>query len=372
MVPPFPERVHFILRHASRLRLLEYIVIEDNKSSNYSVQVLRTCIAALEWLEIKPQLSISTRRSIFEEPLKDILLYIKDRFSVSRLDVQSEGIKDDLLLQFLAGFPELQQLGVWDFKSNDNNAHDMDRFLGHLPLRELTIYDVEQVRSFPHQVQILDIQHGDIVLTNSVWAATCNLKHLSSINIECGDTEECSNEEPNIFKSSNLRSLSGNLTAETEDILRQQIIQPIFASCQFLTFVELHINSSLSSILLQLFLSKETLVNVDVSSIASPYTFEDMANLSKTLPHLESLQLPWPASIGIPTNNDEGMVMDWRDERDHSQDVPERLRFDQCQRIATKFPKLDEIVFQIDTTEEAGNAYWTWTQSLQHEYAFGP
>ena len=373
MVPPFPERVHFIIRHSCSLLRFEYIAIDNELSSNYSVRLLRTCITALEWSESKPQLSISTRRPILGKPLGDLLLYINDRFSVTRLDVQSEGIQDNLLLQFLAQFHDLQRLDVWNFRSNDDKEHDMDRFLGGLPLRKLTTRDTEQVASFPHQVQTLKIRHDGEILTNSVWAATCNLKRLSELNIECEDiedTDEGQDEEPIIFKSSNLRTLSGSLTAKTEEILRQKIIQPIFASCRYLTSVELHITSSLSSIFLALLLSKKTLVNIDVSSSASPYTFQEFAVLPKILPNLESLQLPWPASIGIPTNDDEGTVMDWRYERDRSQDVPDRLKFDQCQRLAEKYPKLKEIVFQIDTAEEACNSHWKWTEPVQHNMPF--
>jgi hypothetical protein len=365
MLPPFPERVHFIIRHATSLRKFDYIVIDDDESSDYSVQILRTCLTALEWSGSKPRLSISTRRLILGEPLEDILLYINDRYSVTRLDVESEGIRNDLVLQFLARFRQLQHLCVWDFKSNDSSTHDMDRFLRHLSIETLTIYYMNQVASFPHQVRILDI-HDNSILTNSVWTATCNLKHLSELSIECRDLEERQDEQSFIFKSSDLRSLSGSLSTKTEAILRHQIIQPIFSSCQHLTTIELYISSSLSSVLLALLLSKDTLVDVDVSSPASPYTFQEFADLPKTLPNLRSLQLPWPASIGILTNDDDGTVMDWRYERDHSDDIPERLTFDQCQRLSAKYPNLDEIVFQIDSEEETHNAHWTWMHSRSH------
>ena len=357
MLPPFPERVNFIIRHASGLRKFRYIVIDDRESSDYSVQVLRTCVAALEWSESKPQVSISTRHPILGQPLEDLLLYINDRYSVTKLDVQSEGIRDDLLLQFLSRFHQLQELCVWNFKSDDNNAHDMDRFLRHLSIETLTIYDTDQVASIPHSVRTLSI-HEDSMLTNSVWAATCNLKHLSKLNLECEDLEERQDEEVFIFKSSGLRTLTGSITTKTEEILKQQIIQPIFSSCQHLTTIDLHINSSLSSNLLALFLSNETLVDVEVSSVASPYTFQEFADLPKILPNLRDLELPWPANIGIPTNVNGGRMMDWRYLRNHSDDIPERLTFGQCQRLSAKYPKLNEIVFQIDTEEEARNAHW--------------
>jgi len=248
----------------------------------------------------------------------------------------------------------------------------MDRFLGHLPLQKLTLHETEQVASLPHQLQALNIgSDGTPILTNSVWAAACNLECLSKLEIECDDTEERQNEEPFVFKSSNLRTLSGSLAAKTEEILRHQIIQPILVSCHHLTSVNIHINSPLSSIFLAVLLSNESLTDVDISSAASPYTFHEFSALPKTLPNLESLQLPWPASIGIPTNDDEGMVMDWRYDRDCSQDVPERLMFDQCQRLASKFPKLNEIVFEIDA-EALYNTYRMWGESFQHNMSFDP
>jgi hypothetical protein len=371
MVPPFPERVHFIIRHAFNLRHFQYIAIDENPSSDYSVRLLRTCITALEWSENKPKLSIRTRRPILGTPLRDLLLYINDRFSVTLLDVQSEGTQDNHLLEFLARFREQQELFVWDFRSTDNNEHDMDRFLLHLPLRKLSVYDTDQVASFPRQLRALEIYYGVTIHTHSVWAATCNLTRLSELHMECRDTEELHDEDPFVFKSTNLRILSGTLAAKTEEILRKQIIEPIFASCQSLTSVSLRINSSLSSTMLTIFLSNETLVDIDLSSAASPYTFQEFADRSKTLPNLELLQLPWPASIGVSTNDDDGTEMDWRHERDGSQDVPERLTFDQCQALAAKLPKLKEIVFEINT-ESMADAYLTWAGPIHHIMPLDP
>ena len=372
MDPPFAERVHFIIRHASSLRKLVYIVIDNDQSSNYSVRLLRTCIAALEWAETKPWLSIATRRPILGTPLGDLLLYINDKFSLTKLDVQSEGIHDNPLLEFLSRFHHLRKLEIWNFCSSDNNEHDMDRFLGHLPLRKLTLFDTEQVASLPHQLQVLNIgSDGSPILTNSVWTAACNLKCLSELDIQCDDTEETQNEEPFVFKSSNLQTLSGTLTAKTEEILINQIIQPILVNCHHLTSIDLLISSSLSTIFLSVLLSNESLMYVDITSTASPYTFQEFSALPKTLPNLESLQLPWPASIGVPTNDDEDTVMDWRYDRDRNQDLPDCLTYDQCQRLAEKFPKLNEIVFEMDA-EVLDNTYQMWSESFEDNMPLDP
>ena len=371
MDPPFPERVHFIIRHTSSLRMFEYIVIDRELSLDYSVRLLRTCITALEWSESKPQLSIAIRRRILGTPLYDLLLYINDKFSLTRLDVLSEGIHDNSLLEFLSRFHDLHKLEIWNFISNDNTEHDMDRFLGHLSLQKLTLHETGQVASLPRQLKTLKLaSDGTPTLTNSVWAAACNLKCLSELDIECDDTEEWHNEDPFFFESSNLRTFSGSLAAKTEEILRHQIIQPIFVGCHQLTSVNLHINC-LSTIFLTVLLSKESLMDVDIFSSASPYTFQEFSSLPNTLPKLKSLRLPWPASIGIPTNDDEGTVMDWRYDRDRHQDVPGRLSFDQCQLLAAKFPKLSDIVFEM-YTDALENTYRTWSAPLEQDMPFDP
>ena len=365
MDPPFPERIHFIIRHSHGLRVFKYIVIDDDPPSDYSVQLLRTCIAALEWSGSKPSLSIATRRPILGEPLADLLLYINSKFALTRLDVLSEGTRDDLL-QFLAQFRNLEKLQLWNFESNDHNEHDMDRFFRNLPLRILTLHEtMGHAASFPHQLEILNIGSGGTFLTKNVWVATCNLTNLALINIECDDIEEASNEEQFVFRSSNLQTLSGSLTARTEAMLTRQIILPIYAACQHLTSLDLHINSALSSTFLTLLLSKETLVNVNLSSEASPYRFQDFLRVSKILKNLRSLQLPWPATIGCSTNDAEGLVMDWRFVRDHSQDVPERLTFDRCQELVKTFPNLNMIEFEMDTEQEACSKYWTSVESIE-------
>lgn len=52
--------------------------------------------------------------------------------------------------------------------------------------------------------------------------------------------------------------------------------------------------------------ANETLMEVDISSVASPYTFQELSDLPKSLSNLESLQLPWPISIDIPIHGNEG------------------------------------------------------------------
>lgn len=373
MVPPFSERVDFIIRHAGSLRKLYYIVIDKNVSSNYSAQLLRTCITAVESSESKPRLSVATRRPILGTPLNDLLLYINDNFSLTRLDVDLKDTDNNSILEFLSRFHNLRVLEIWNSRSIHDNETDLDRFLGDLPLQEMTLHEIQRVASLPHQLKSLQLgSDGTPILTNSVWAAACNLKCLSKLEIECEDAEESRNEEPFIFKSSNLRTFSASLTAKTEEILRHQIIQPILVSCRQLTSIDLHINSSLSTTFLTALLSVESLKEVDIISAASPYTFQDFSALPRTLPNLEHLQLPWPASIGIPTNfDDEGRAMDWRFERNCSQDVPERLTFDQCRRLAEKFPKLNEIVFDMNP-DALYKKYRRWSMSFGYNIKLDP
>jgi hypothetical protein len=363
MFPPFPERVGSIIRNASNLQYLSYIAIDHDHSSDFSVELFQTIITALESSDIKPELSITSRRPIVGKPFGDLLAYISDRFTVKELDILSEGTEDAMLLQLLARFPQLQQLVLWFFGLIDSDPQDMDLALRHLPLKELRIYDSEQFASLPRQVQTLDIQLDDRILTDSLWTAARNLRQLSDLNIECDDVEGREDEQPLIFSSSELRSVSLSLRARTEEIIRRQIIQPIFTSSQHITYIELHTNTSISSNLLALVLSIETLVNVEITSTASPFTFLDLASFPKILPNLKSLRLPWPATIGIPTNDDDGMSMDWRNARDHSQDVPDRLSFDSCRRLAAQYPKLEDIVFEIDIAGQEGNELLDWIKS---------
>ena len=215
----------------------------------------------------------------------------------------------------------------------------MDSALRHLPLKELTIYESERFVSFPRQLQTLDIQLDSWVLTDSIWTAARTLKHLSDLIIECSDIEEREDEQPLTFSSSDLRSIFLRISARTEEIIGRLIIQPIFTGSQNLTYVELYVNTSFSSNLLALVLSIETLVNVQITSSASPYTFLDLASLPKTLPNLETLRLPWPATIGIPTNDGDGTSMDWRYERDHSQDVADLAFTRSMSAIRCKVPE---------------------------------
>ena len=60
----------------------------------------------------------------------------------------------------------------------------MDRFLGHLPLRTLTLHDSEQVASFLHQLRALEIEQMGTIYTVSVWRAMCNLTHLSELRMK--------------------------------------------------------------------------------------------------------------------------------------------------------------------------------------------
>lgn len=316
---------------------------------------------------------MATREPVLDQYRGELLLYINDKFRVTEIDILSEGTHD-MLLEFLAEFRHLRHLALWNLGSVDGNENDMDRFLGHLPLRELTLHDSIQVGSFPHQLQALNVDATGTALTDNVWGAICELTNLSQIDIECDDIEERIDEEPYIFKSSNLQMLSGVIIGKTEEVLIRQIIQPIYASCQHLTTIELNISLPLSSNTLGLFLSKETLVSVLLSTAASPYTFQEFAGLPKILPTLKTLLLPWPAAINIAAAADEeGSAVDWRYERDSSQDIPERLKFDHCQHLAAKFPKLNTILFTIDVAEDAcETTYPTWSESVQHDVPFNP
>jgi hypothetical protein len=120
----------------------------------------------------------------------------------------------------------------------------MDSALRHLPLKGLRIHDSERFVSLPRQVQTLDIQLDDLILTDSIWTAACNLRHLSDLNIECANVEEREereDEQPLTFSSSDLLSVSLRQSAGAEEIIRRQIMQPICTGSQHLTYVKLYV-----------------------------------------------------------------------------------------------------------------------------------
>jgi hypothetical protein len=245
MDPLFSERIVFIIRHAANLCTLDYKAIDDEPYTKYNIQLLQTCVTTLNSCKIKPNLYITYRRSIVKKSLCNLLMNINDTFSVMKLNVWSEE-DDNFLLGIISRFHNLRVLEISNLIRSDDNYYDMNQFLGHLPLQELILHEKQQVASFPQQITALTI--NDIpLLTNSIWAAACNLKHLSTLEINCYDTEERQNGESLIFQSSNLQTLSGSLRAKTKEILTHQIIQPILDSCNNLTSIELAISSHLST-----------------------------------------------------------------------------------------------------------------------------
>ena len=82
MFPPFPERVSYIIHNASSLQHINYIAIDRDDSSDYSVELFRTIITALESTEIKPELSIKSRRPIVGTPFGNSLAFIRNKFPV--------------------------------------------------------------------------------------------------------------------------------------------------------------------------------------------------------------------------------------------------------------------------------------------------
>lgn len=221
------------------------------------------------------------------------------------------------------------------------------------------------IDSFPHTLETLNL-HGDSeLLDNSVWNAICglrNLRHLQLVHFEIDRWENSIS-----FQSSNLRSFFANVTTEPETNIVSQMIQPIYQSCRSLTTVELILWTSFSTDFLLRLLQNPALSSLTVTCYgASPYAFQDLVEGAKNAPNLKKLKLPWPATLGVRSNNTDGS-MDWKSPRDHSMDFPERLTFEQSQQLAASLPKLQQIRFDLDEAEEACNAYWT-----SDEYPFWP
>ena len=341
----FHQKLPPIIRNADSLTTLEYI--DHGLFLHESLQLLTACVTTLEVSEHKPRLCVDIRVPLYGYA-RDRLLDINKKISMTEFRAAER--LDDGFLPFLSRFHDLELLEIWPVNSDGFNGHGPGVCLGELPLRRLILHDIRQIASLPRQLLSVDVGYNETsisVLTNACWTAVCNLKCLSELGIQCLDIERMWDEEPFVFQSSNLHTLRGYLVAKTEEIVMDQIIQPIIKSCLCLTFIDLQVDVPLSSNFLALLLSTETLRDVKLRSDANSYSFRDISALHP-LPNLESLQLPWPAAIGIPPNGLDDTEIDWRFTRDHSKDVMEPLPVDQCQRLAEKFPNLNEIVFRLD------------------------
>ena len=326
--------------------------------------VLETFISTLNGLERKPDIFLSVFRSVIggeseESAVVEALLKMKDIAPVTKLEIWLDGHRNGF--DFAAQFHQLQKISILPAEELDNSACDLDQLLGELPLIKMTIWpSLWEINSFPHKLETLSFYGDCETLPDSVWTAICDLRNLQHLKFAHFEIDYL--EYPIPFQSSNLRTLFANVIAEQEYNITRQIIRPIYQNCRSLTSVELILWTCLSADFLLCLLQNPTLSSLILTSYgASPYTFQDLVCGAKNAPNLKTLRLPWPTTLGLHSNNEDGS-MDWTSERDHSLDVPERLTFEESQQLAASLPKIQEIRFDIDGAEEACNAYWTWDE----------
>ena len=359
-IPSFAERVDFIIRNTRHLRTVDFRVPKDLTDG-----VLETFTSALDGLKQKPEIFLSISGPVIsdegeETPVREVLLKMKDIAPVTKLEIWMGEFRE--ALKFVSRFHQLQKISIFPtVEMESDNALDFDRLLGGLPLTKMTIWSsLGEIISFPHRLETLYLYGDSKTLSNNVWAAICNLRHLQRFKLAHFNIDSCEDHIP--FQSSNFRTLFVNFTAELETNITSRIIQPIYQNCPSLTSIELVLWTCLSSDFLLCLLQNPTLSSLIVTCYgASPYTFQDLVDGAKNAPNLKKLRLPWPATLGFDSNNMDGS-MDWRSARDHSFDVPERLTFEQSQQLAASLPKVQQIRFDIDDDEEACNTYWTWDE----------
>ena len=263
--PPFAERVDFIIRHTRHLRTVDF-------TTPYSLTdgVLETFISALNGLEQKPEIFLSVHGSVIgdesDEPaVGEALLKMKDIAPVTKLEIKLDGFREEL--EFVSQFHQLRRISIFPAEQFDSDsACDFDRFLGGLPLIKMTIWSsLGKINSFPHRLETLNLYGDCEILSNSVWAAVCDLINLQHLELAHFDIDRW--EDPIPFQPSGLRTLFANVAAEEEIIITAQIIRPIYQSCLSLTSVELVLWTCLSADVLLSLLQNPTLSSLILTSV---------------------------------------------------------------------------------------------------------
>ena len=289
------------------------------------------------------------------------LLRLKDKLQITAIHTKPGEQFDPLI--FLPQFHQLRELHL-----NCNGQHyitaftDLANIFKDIELKILSLYPCEEVISLPRTVQDLRLLNGKSTLSCLTWAAACDLYDLVELTVECLDTE-ISKEQHFQFKSINLRVVDVTLGAAEEATLTRQIIGPILSKCRSLESIQVTLKTSLSSQTLEkLTTSNSSLTSLSVKSAANSITFEELIDRAKYIPKLKSLTLPWPSTIGTRSNK-YGQQVSWLStERYHGNDVPHRLSFSQAYLLSLRWPGLRQIEFEIDSTMEARNRYYTWTE----------
>jgi hypothetical protein len=383
-LPPYTERVAFVLRHATNLTEVR---LEDDRPSypdaarKMGAVTLNSIIRSLNEMTASPEISLNIGYMTFaseedfggpeEEKVRDGLLQIRDRFRVTTLSCEADvGISTECL-ELVAGFRHLRKLRIFSFLDRADDSFDFDKLFRSIPITEFVIH-IDVVQTLPRYLRSLVIG-GECNFSQQTWAAVCNLQNLHTLDLDYSRPDANSNLESwnnytiYRFKSSNLRvfnlGLFGN-SGINEDLIISHILQPVFSACQ-LEHMAFEMRAiPLSSLLLEscfaTYLSRLVLI-----ASASPYSFECLANGLTKSRNLKRLTLPWPASMGDNFKISNESVLPWRS---RAGDVSKRLTFRQAQHLARLCPKLDEIEFKMDESRETTNRIESWEDFAEFDY----
>ena len=363
------DRFVYIIRHAR----LESIYLYNR--SGKERRALEKLLNAIANLDTKPDVYFhfndGAGNAVLIDPVEngDLLWKMKEKLFIKHIIINNS--MPLTKFNFLAEFRQLERLSisVGDRPCIDETT-DLQSIFEGVPIKNLWIHAVG-VKSLPSTLEILDISGWrrlphEIVLGYRTWTAICELEKLHTLRIHFS-VFSSSQYPPCQFKSSNcLRSLDITIGAETEQSLVREFFDPILQNCSRLKFLRFEPSfSPLSSSLLASlfkpgFKASSTLASLEIQAANSNYSFQNFLSCAKVLPHLKSLILPWPVTVGeVHTEAQEPDRHEWCI-RDHGEDIPECLMFQHCQSLAIACPKLDEVKFLIDHDETADNSHEDW------------
>lgn len=375
-LPPYTERVAFVLQHATNLTEVK---LEDHRpgfpraARKIGLVTLNSIIRSLNEMTTNPELSLNIEFTTLAsgegslepegEKFRDGLLQIRDRFRVTTLSYDSHVEISKERMDVIAGFRHLRRLSIYSLLPCAERFLDLDKMFRNIPITEFFIA-IDVIHTLPRSLQTLDIG-GECYLSQETWAAVCNLQNLQTLNMiylspdYSSNLKSWNNDTIYRFKSSNLRVFNLGLFANSslnENLIISHILQPVLTSCE-LEHMAFEMDAiPLSSLLLEScfapFLSRLVL-----AASASPYSFECLANGLTKSPNLKQLALPWPATMGNSFEIPNGSVLP---RRSPVGDISRRLTFRQAQHLARLCPKLDEIEFALDDDYETINSIESW------------
>ena len=334
--PPFETRLEYVLRHASNLHDIEFVLDDELNPDN-----LFSALKSLTRLTRTPRVSFDRRPNTDGEhpALGRVIQQFKNKLTIVKLDAKASPAD----LQYVAGFHQLERLNVYA----TSEFRGLRRFLNGIPLIKLTVVvqGDDLISSLPPKLRILRLYLFGSTMFHETWSAVCGLKHLEELIIRCSGVE-LEDGPPCRFNSSNLRTFELSVDNTSDVDLARQILSPVLENSSP-SVVEVDLDNLESAVLPPIFTKSYALSSLVISSDShtydefNSYTFEDLLAGVKNAPRLENAQLPWP------TVNGEG-------------ETTPRLSYTHAQELANAWPNLDEIEFRLSPCLNQ-NQYSSWS-----------